>query len=552
MADSKSTPDNCGPEPAERHTNSGIPLRPVYSPEDLEGIDYGSQVGEPGQYPYVRGLYPTGYRKFSWMKRELSGYGLPEETNERQKQLMALGQEGYGGQFTVMIAFDYPTNYGYDSDHPLAVADVGKGGVLVDSIDDMARLFDGLPIETMHSALVIDTPAPILLAMYIAYCESRGVPRSQLKGSITNNPLSSYVGNNMHVFSPRTSMKLMMDEAAFCAREMPYWNHVNLIAYCMREAGATAVQEVAFIIALAVDIVREGIKMGMAVDNFAPRLSFHFAFHNHFFEEVSKIRAARKIWAHIMREQFKAQNPKCWQMRIYAQTSGVALTRQEPMNNISRVTLQAFAAVLAGCQSLHTASYDEVYEIPSELAQNIALRSQQIIEHETGAADVADPLGGSYYVEWLTNRIEQDALVYLDRIEKLGGYVDALEKGYLGAEIARASMKFQKEVDEGKRIIVGVNKFQPEEELPVDVFEYNPDMAKIACQRLAELRQRRDAASTQATLEAIRQAAVAGEPLMPLFIDAVKAYATLGEIMEVLKEVYGEASRHPVLASHST
>ncbi|MDO8691624.1 MAG: methylmalonyl-CoA mutase family protein [Dehalococcoidia bacterium] len=550
MADPKANSEDRGPDPSERHTNSGIPLRPVYSPRDLEGIDYQSEVGEPGEYPYVRGLYPTGYRKFSWMKRELSGYGLPEETNLRQKQLMALGQEGYGGQFTVMIAFDYPTNYGYDSDHPLAITDVGKGGVLVDSIEDMERLFDGLPIETMHSALVIDTPAPVVLAMFIAYAESRGVPRSQLRGSITNNPLSSYVGNNMHVFSPRVSLKLMMDEAAFCTREMPLWNHVNLIAYCMRESGATAVQEVAFIIALAVDIVRAGIKMGLELDGFAPRLSFHFAFHNHIFEEVSKIRAARKIWARIMREQFKAENPKSWQMRIYAQTSGVALTRQEPMNNISRVTLQALSAVLAGCQSLHTASYDEVYEIPSELAQNLALRTQQIIEHETGAADVVDPLGGSYYVEWLTSRIEQEALVYLDRIEKMGGYVEALEKGYLGAEIARSAMKFQREVDEGKRIIVGVNKFQPEESLPVDVFEYNPKMVEIACQRLADLRQRRDAGRTQASLEAVRQAAGRGEPLMPLFIEAVKAYATLGEVMEVLKQVYGETSRSPVLASY--
>jgi len=544
-------PDNAPSRLEERYTNSGIPLRPVYSPRDVEGIDYQEEIGDPGQYPYTRGLYPTGYRKYAWMKRELSGYGLPEETNQRQKELMALGQEGYGGQFTVMIAFDYPTNYGYDSDHPLARADAGKGGVLLDSIEDMARLFDGLPIETMHSALVIDTPAPIILAMYVAYAEGRGVHRSQLRGSITNNPLSSYVGNNMHVFSPQVSLRLMMDEAAFCAREMPLWNHVNLIAYCMREAGATAVQEVAFIIALAIDIVRSGLKLGLEVDDFAPRLSFHFAFHNHFFEEISKIRAARKVWARTMREKFGARNPKSWQMRIYAQSSGFALTRQEPLNNVSRVALQALAAVLAGCQSLHTASYDEVYEIPSEQAQNIALRTQQILEHETGVADVADPLGGSYYVEWLTNRIEGEALGYLDRIEKLGGYVSALEKGYLGAEIARSAMAFQKDVDEGKRIIVGVNKYRPEGALPVEVFEYNPRMVEVAVQRLAELRARRDQARTDAALEAVRRAAAQGEPLMPRFIEAVKAYATLGEIMGVLKEVYGEAGRQPVLASYT-
>ena len=551
MASPESNPQDRGAGTSERQTNSGLPLRPVYTPQDLEKIDYQRDIGDPGQYPYTRGLYPTGYRKYSWMKRELSGYGLPEETNLRQKQLMEMGQEGYGGQFTVMIAFDYPTNYGYDSDHPLATADVGKGGVLLDSIEDMARLFDGLPIETMHSALVIDTPAPIVLAMYIAYAESRGLPRSQIRGSITNNPLSSYVGNNMQVFSPQVSLRLMMDELAFCAREMPLWNHVNLIAYCMREAGATAVQEVAFILALAVDVVRAGLAMGLAVDDFAPRLSFHFAIHNHFFEEVAKIRAARKVWAGIMRERFGAQNPKSWQMRIYAQTSGFALTRQEPLNNVSRVALQSLAAVLAGCQSLHTASYDEVYEIPSVMAQNIALRTQQIIEHETGVADVADPLGGSYYVEWLTSRVEEEALTYLDRIEKIGGYVSALEKGYLGAEIARSAMKFQKAVDDGERIIVGLNKYQPEEALPVEVFEYNPRMVDMAVQRLAELRARRDQDQTDAALEAVRRAADQGKPLMPLFIEAVKAYATLGEIMAVLKEVYGETSRQPVLASYT-
>lgn len=550
MVSPRSNTQDEGVGPAERHTNSGIPLRPFYSPYELDKIDYQKDTPDPGQYPYTRGLYPTGYRKYVWMKRELSGFGLPEETNQRQKELMELGQEGYGGQSTVMIAFDYPTNYGYDSDHPLAVADVGKGGVLVDSLDDMARLFDGLPIETMHSALVIDTPAPIALAMYVAYAESRGIPRRQLRGSITNNPLSSYVGNNMQVFSPQVSLRLMMDEVAFCVKEMPLWNHLNLIAYCMREAGATAVQEIAFILALAVDIVRAGIRMGLAVDDFAPRLSFHFAIHNHFFEEVAKIRAARRIWARTMREGFDAQNPKSWQMRVYAQTSGFALTRQEPLNNVSRVALQALAAVLAGCQSLHTASYDEVYEIPSEVAQTIALRTQQIIEHETGAADVADPLGGSYYVEWLTSRVEKEARSYMNRIEKIGGYVPALEKGYLAAEIARSAMKFQKSVDDGERIIVGANKYQPEGALPVGVFEYNPQMVEVAVQRLADLRARRDQGKASDALEAVRQAAAQGHPLMPLFIEAVKACATLGEIMGVLKEVYGEASRQPVLSSY--
>jgi methylmalonyl-CoA mutase N-terminal domain/subunit len=548
MTETRPNPQHPNPD-QERHTPSGIPLKAVYTPLDLKDIDYQKDTPPPGQYPYTRGLYPTGYRKYAWMKRELSGYGLPEETNLRQKQLMALGQAGYGEQFTVMIAFDYPTNYGYDSDHPLAVTDVGKGGVLVDSLEDMARLFDGLPIETMHSALVIDTPAPIILAMYVAYAESRGVPRSQLRGSITNNPLSSYVGNNMQLFSPQASLRLMMDQVAFCAREMPYWNHLNLIAYCMREAGANAVQEAAFIIALAMDILRAGTQMGLALDDFAPRLSFHFAIHSHFFEEIAKIRAARRLWARIVREQFGAKNPKSWQMRIYSQTSGFTLTRQEPLNNIARVALQALAAVLAGTQSLHTASYDEVYEIPTDKAQTIALRTQQIIESETGAADVADPLGGSYYLEWLTSRLEQEAMAYIERIEKMGGYVSALEKGYIGAEIARSAMRFQKEVDRGERVIVGLNKYRGEEAPPVEVFEHNPRVAEVAAQRLARLRAERDSQKTAAALERIRQAAHKNEPLMPLFIEAVKAQATLGEIMSVLREVFGEASREPVLAS---
>ncbi|MDP2661674.1 MAG: methylmalonyl-CoA mutase family protein [Dehalococcoidia bacterium] len=545
MMEARPTPKDSDRD-QDRRTTSGIPLKAVYTPEDLGDMDCQKDTPPPGQYPYTRGLYPTGYRKFSWMKRELSGYGLPEETNQRQKRLMDQGQEGYGNQFTVMIAFDYPTNYGYDSDDPLAVVDVGKGGVLVDSLEDMARLFDGLPIETMHSALVIDTPAPIMLAMYIAYAESRGVPRGRLRGSITNNPLSF---NNMQVFKPRDSMRLMMDQMAFCAREMPLWNHVNLIAFGMRESGATAVEEVAFILALAIEIVRAGISRGLAVDDFAPRLSFHFAVHNTFFEEIAKMRAARRLWARIAREQFGAENPKSWQMRIFAQTGGFALTRQEPLNNISRVAFHALAAVLAGCQSLHTASYDEVYEIPTDTAQGVALRTQQVIESETGVTDVVDPLGGSYYVEWLTNQVEQEVRAYLDRIEKMGGYIEALEKGYLAGEIARSAIRYQKEVDAGERIIVGVNKYQPEADLPVEVFEYNPEMSKVAVARLAALRARRDGRHTSAALERVRRAAQSGDPLMPLFIEAVKAQATLGEIMGVLREVFGEGSRAPVLAT---
>lgn len=536
---------------AERYTPSGIPLKPVYGPEDVGYLAYDRDIGSPGQYPYTRGLYPLGYRKVSWMKRQVSGYGLPEETNRRQKELMAQGQEGYGGQPTVMLTFDYPSNYGYDSDHPLSVGQVGKTGVVVDSLEDMERLFQGFPLDRMHTVFIVDAPAPIVLAMYVAHAEAQGIGRGCLRGSITNNTLGAFIGNNMYVFPPRAGLRLMMDMVAFCTREMPLWNTVNLIGINIRESGANAVQELAFDLAMGLEVLSAGVEKGLAVDDFAPRLSFHFGLHRNFFEEVCKIRAARRLWARTMQERFGARNPKSWQMRMLTQTCGSSLTYEEPLNNIARVALGAMAAVMAGTQALATASYDEVYAIPTDEAQRIALRTQQIIEHETGAADVADPLGGSYYVEWLTDRMEQEARSYLDRIEKMGGYVAALENGFVLQELARSALKSQQEIESGQQVLVGVNRYRTGERAPVEVFEHDTETERIAVERLRRLRAERNGGLVKRHMEAVREAARSGRPLMPIFIEAVKDGATMGEIMSALKEVFGESDRQPVLAPYT-
>lgn len=535
----------------ERETPSGIPLKPVYGPGDVAHLSYGRDIRDPGQYPYARGLYPTGYRNVSWMKRQVSGYGLPEDTNRRQKELMAQGQEGYGGQPTVMLTFDCPSNYGYDSDDPLSVGQVGKTGVVVDSLEDMDRLFAGFPLDRMHTVFIIDAPAPVVLAMYVAHAEAQGVERRCLRGSITNNTLAAFAGNNMYTFPPRAGLRLMTDMVAFCAREIPLWNTVNLIGINIRESGANAVQEMAFDLAMGVEVVKAGLDLGLAVDDFAPRLSFHFGLHRNFFEEVCKLRAARRLWARLMRDRFLARNPKSWQMRMLTQTCGSSLAYEDPLNNIARVALGAMAAVVAGTQALATASYDEVYAIPTDEPQRIALRTQQIIEHETGAADVADPLGGSYYVEWLTDRMEQEASIYLDRIEKMGGYVAALENGFILQEVARSALRFQQEIESGQRVVVGVNRYRSAGRTPVEVFEHDPETERTAVERLQRLRAERDGGAVSGRLAAIREAARREMPLMPLFVEAVRARATMGEIMAALKEVYGEGARHPVLASHT-
>jgi len=535
-----------------RTTRSDIEVKPVYGPEDLQDNTYEKDLGDPGQYPYTRGVYPTGYRKYTWKKQEVSGYGLPEETNQRQKYLMEHGQEAYGGLPTINIAFDLPTQYGIDSDDPRYTGDVGLCGTLVDTIDDMERLFEGLPMDKTVPSYIIEAPSHIIMAMYIAVAEAHGVDRSKLTGNICNDPLHCFICNHMEVLPPRESLKLMVDLIEFCTKEMPLFNPINLNGHDVREAACTAVQEIAFTMALARDLVRACLEKGMALDDFAPRFSFHFSIDNYFFEEICKLRAARRMWARMMKEQFGAQNPKSWMARIYMQCGGSTLTRQEPLNNIARTAIQALSAVLGGVQGLHTNSYDEVYCIPTDEAVRVAVKTQKIIEHETGVTDVVDPLGGSYYVEWLTNKIEQEAQEYMDKIDEMGGYIAAIENGFMVREIANASMRHQRKVELGERVIVGVNKYVSEQGEPICLFSYNPRLQEIAKERLEENRRTRDNAAVEAAIARVRQACQNDEPLMPILIEAVKTKATLGELMGVFREVYGEHVDKTVLASSAT
>ncbi|MDP2936779.1 MAG: methylmalonyl-CoA mutase family protein [Dehalococcoidia bacterium] len=532
-----------------RYTSSGIPLKPVYTPQDLEGLDLEKDIAQPGQYPFTRGLYPTGYRKFTWMKREVSGFGLPEETNARQKFLMQHGQEAYAGQPTVNLIFDLPTEQGWDSDDPMAEGEVGRCGVICNSVEDMDRLFDGLPLENINTSFIIYAPSPVMLAMYIVAAEKRGTHRSRLAGVATNNSLAGHMGSNFQAFPPRPSLRMTVDLMRFCTKEMPLWNIINFDGYNIRDAGCTAVQEVAFTMCLALEVIQSCIQSGMVIDEFAPRLSFFWSSHSHFFEEIGKIRAARRMWARIMRERFGAVNPRSWYMRCHTQTAGYTLTAKEPLNNIARTAIQALAAVLGGTQGLHTNSYDEAYCIPSDEAVRVAVKTQKIIEHETGVCDVADPLGGSYYVEWITSQMEQEALKYIQRVDDLGGFVAAIEKGYIQAEISGASLRYQREVESGQRVVVGVNKYASEAAAEICSFEYNPRLREIAVERLKELRQRRDNSRVQQCLGAIKAAASEQSvPVMPLLIEAARANATLGEMMGAMREVFGLFDRQPVLA----
>jgi methylmalonyl-CoA mutase N-terminal domain/subunit len=535
----------------ERFTPSGIEVKPLYTPEDIKGIDYNRDLGDAGEYPFTRGLYHTGYRKFSWMKREISGLGLPEDTNKRVKYLIEMGQESYGGLPTANFCFDMPTQYGYDSDHPLSQYEVGRCGVSINTLKDMEMLFEGLPFEQLNPSYVIDPTANIILAMYVAVADAKGVPRRNLRGNSCTNPLRGWIGGNMMIFPPRPSLRVMMDVVRFCTEQMPYWNPINLEGYDVRSSGGTATQEMAFLIAEAFEVIRAGINMGLEVDSFVPRLSFMFASDANFFEEIAKIRAGRRIWARAIREQFGAKDRRSWLMRIHIHTAAHTLTAQEPLNNIARTAIQTLAAALAGIQGLHTCSYDEALDIPTEESARVALRTQQIIEQETGMTDVVDPLGGSYYVEWLTNQMEEKIQKYLDKIEGMGGYIAALENGYLQTELANASLKKQLEVERGERIVVGVNKYITDEKVSVNLHAYDPKVREIAVQRLHRVKKERDNQKVRDILNEIKRAAENGAPLMPLFIEAVKVYATIGEITEVLREVFGEWDKTPVLATVS-
>ncbi|MGC8998262.1 MAG: acyl-CoA mutase large subunit family protein [Candidatus Bathyarchaeia archaeon] len=523
------------PERGEFLTSSDIHVNRLYTPADIANLDYLSGLGFPGEYPFTRGVYPTMYRARFWTMRQYAGFGTAEQTNQRFKYLLSQGQTG------LSVAFDFPTQVGYDCDHPMARGEVGKAGVSVSTLRDMEIVFDGIPLDKITTSMTINAPAAVLLAMYIVVGEKQGVPQSLLDGTVQNDILKEYVARGMYIFPPKPSMRLVTDIFEYCAKNVPKWNTISISGYHIREAGATAVQEIAFTFANAMAYVQAAIDRGLDVDRFAGRLSFFFAAHNNLFEEVAKFRAARRLWAKIMREHFGAKNPASWMLRFHTQTSGVSLTAQQPLNNIIRVTIQALAAVLGGTQSLHTNSFDEAYALPSEQAVTIALRTQQIIAYESGVADTIDPLGGSYYVEYLTNQIEEKVTQYLERIDEMGGAVAAIEKGFMQREIMESAYRYQKEVESKKRIVVGVNEFVGEEKTPIKILRIDPEIEKTLVKRLNEVKRQRDKAKVKEALENLRKAAEKEDVnLMPFIIQAVKEYATLGEICDTLRQVFGE------------
>jgi methylmalonyl-CoA mutase, N-terminal domain len=515
-------------------TPSQINLEPLYTPESLAETDYLRDIGFPGEYPYLRGVHPTGYRGRLWTMRMFAGYGLPQETNARFKFLLENGQTG------LSVAFDMPTLYGYDTDAPQAAGEFGKCGVAVSSLADMEALFDGIPLDQITTSMTINSPAAIIWAMYIAVAEKQGVPLERMGGTLQNDILKEYLAQNEYIFPPEPSMRLVVDTVEFAARYTSQWNPISVSGYHIREAGATAVQELAFTLADGLEYVRHCLERGLAVDDFAPRLSFFFNVHNNFFEEIAKFRAARRIWAREMRETFQAQNPRSQWLRCHAQTSGASLTAQQPDNNVMRVTLQALAAVLGGCQSLHTNSKDEAWALPSAEAALQALRTQQIIAHESGVTDTVDPLGGSYFVETLTNQVEAGAYDYFRRIEDVGGVIPALKSGFFQREIAEAAYVYQLEEDRKERITVGVNEYCANDALEIPLLRVDVEGEQRHIQQLNEVRRRRDNREVVEKLRALEQAARGSENLMPPLLEAVKAYATLGEMMGVFREVFGE------------
>jgi len=523
------------PEKGMFLTSSDIPVNRLYTPADVASLDYFRDLGFPGEYPFTRGVYPTMYRARLWTMRQYAGFGTAEQTNQRFKYLLSQGQTG------LSVAFDFPTQVGYDCDHPMARGEVGKAGVSVSTLRDMEIVFDGIPLDKITTSMTINAPAAVLLAMYIVVGEKQGVPQSVLDGTVQNDILKEYAARGMYIFPPKPSMRLVTDIFEYCAKNVPKWNTISISGYHIREAGATAVQEIAFTLANAIAYVQAAIDRGLDVDRFAGRLSFFFAAHNNLFEEVAKFRAARRLWASIMRERFKAKNPASWMLRFHTQTSGVSLTAQQPLNNIIRVTIQALAAVLGGTQSLHTNSFDEAYALPSEQAVTIALRTQQIIAYESGVTDTIDPLGGSYYVEYLTNQIEEKAAKYIEQIDDMGGAVAAIEKGFMQREIMESAYRYQKEVESKKRIVVGVNEFVSEEKTPIKILRIDPEIEKTLVKRLNEVKRQRNNTKVKEALDNLRKAAEKEDVnLMPFIIQAVKEYATLGEICDTLRQVFGE------------
>ncbi|GBD15078.1 Methylmalonyl-CoA mutase [bacterium HR25] len=516
-------------------TISGRPIRRLYDPTDVADVDYERDLGYPGEYPFTRGIYPTGYRGKVWTMRQFSGFGLAEETNARFKYLLSQGQTG------LSIAFDLPTLYGYDTDHPMAEGEFGKCGVAVSSLRDMEILLDGIPLGEITTSMTINSPAAVIWAMYIAVADKQGVPRHKLGGTIQNDILKEYTAQKEFLFPPEPSMRLVVDTVEFAVRETPKWHPISISGYHIREAGSTAVQELAFTLADGFEYVRWCLERGLDIDEFAPLLSFFFNCHMDFFEEIAKFRAARRIWAREMRETFGAKNPRSWWMRYHTQTAGVSLTAQQPEVNIIRTAIEALAAVLGGTQSLHTNSLDEAIALPSEKAVRIALRTQQVIAYETGVINTIDPLGGSYFVEALTNEMEREAYDYFRRIDDFGGVIPAIRAGFFQREIAEASYRFQQEVDSKQRIIVGVNEFIVDEPLDIPILRVDPtgEGERRQVERLRQLRRERDNREVTRCLRALEKACRGNENVMPYLIDAVKAYCTLGEICDVMRDVFG-------------
>ena len=515
-------------------TVSGMEVPHLVTPEQTAGIDPVKEIGIPGEFPYTRGIHPTGYRGKLWTMRQFAGFGTAADTNQRFKYLLSQGQTG------LSVAFHLPTLYGYDSDHHMSKGEVGKCGVTVDTLADMELLFEGIPLGEVTTSMTINSTAPILFAMYLAVAEKQGVDiKKHVSGTLQNDILKEYIAQKEYIFPPRPSMRLITDQFSFAAREVPRWNTISISGYHIREAGSTALQELAFTLRDGMEYVQYGIDAGLDVDEFAPRLSFFFNSHNDFFEEIAKFRAARQIWATVMRERYGAKNPRSWMCRFHTQTAGCSLTAQQPYNNVVRTTVQALAAVLGGTQSLHTNSLDETLALPTEENARIALRTQQILAHESGVINTVDPLGGSWFVEEMTRRMVDGAFDYFRRIDDFGGMVEAIEAGFPQREIMDAAFAYQRAFEDKEKLIVGVNAFQLENEPPIDILYIADDLAERQIAFIDEVKSRRDAGSVERTLDALKKGAAGSENTMPLILDCVKAYCTVGEISDALRDVFG-------------
>ena len=532
-----------GERKAHFATMGGIPLKAVYTQEDLPAVGPGADasIGAPGEFPYTRGIYPTMYRGRLWTMRQYAGFGTAAQSNERYRYLLANGQTG------LSVAFDLPTQIGLDSDHPRSAGEVGKVGVAIDSLEDMEILFDGIPLERVSTSMTINSTAAILLALYVAVAKKQGANLAKLAGTVQNDILKEYIARGTYIYPPRPAMRIVTDLFAWCRTELPAWNTISISGYHIREAGSTAAQEIAFTLADAIAYVDAAVASGLAVDEFAPRLSFFFNAHNDLLEEIAKYRAARRLWAHVMRERFGARNPASLMLRFHAQTAGSSLTAQQPENNIVRVAIQALGAVLGGCQSLHTNSMDEALALPTEDAALLALRTQQIIAHETGAANTVDPTGGSYAIEKLTDELESRAREYIARIDAIGGMLRAIETGYVQGEIQKAAYEYQRSIESGEQVVVGVNQFIAETEIAIPTMRVDPGIERAQVERVQSLRSRRDSARSGAKVAEVERRARSGENLMPAIADAVEAFATVGEISDAMRRVFGEYTESVVL-----